>query len=295
MLWSSIVSILSSALRMGLPLAFAALGGVYSSKAGITALGLEGMMLSGSFAAAYFSFATGNPWLGLLGSAVAGGLLALLEAWLIVKQKVDQVIGGIGINLLALGGTNLLLQVVWNNRGKSASLPTLPSIHIPGFGAISVLLFLLLAVVGFSVWLLRRTRFGLRLRAVGENPIATRSIGVNNSAIKLIAMLVCGMLAGIAGAYLSIDNLNVFSRNITAGRGYIAMSIIILANYHPGGVLWGSLLFGFADALQILLQRTGTSGQLLKAVPYLLTLLVITIADERVRAPQFLGINSNEE
>lgn len=94
---------------MGLPLAFAALGGVYSSKAGITALGLEGMMLSGSFAAAYFSFATGNPWLGLLGSAVAGGLLALLEAWLIVKQKVDQVIGGIGINLLALGGTNLLL------------------------------------------------------------------------------------------------------------------------------------------------------------------------------------------
>lgn len=295
MILSSFLAILSSAIRMGIPLAFAALGGVYSSKAGITALGLEGMMLSGSFSAAYFSYISGNPWLGLAGAALVGGLIALLEAVLIVKQRVDQVIGGIGINLLALGGTNLLLQVVWNNRGKSPSLPTLPSIQIQGFGTVSVLLFLLFAVVLLSVWLLRRTRFGLRLRAVGENPLATRSIGVNNGAIKLIAMLICGMLAGIAGAYLSIDNLNIFSRNITAGRGYIAMSIIILANYQPGGVLWGSLLFGFADALQIWLQRTGTSGQLLKAVPYLLTLLVITIAGERVHAPQFLGINVKEE
>ena len=295
MILSSFLAILSSAIRMGIPLAFAALGGVYSSKAGITALGLEGMMLSGSFSAAYFSYISGNPWLGLAGAALVGGLIALLEAVLIVKQRVDQVIGGIGINLLALGGINLLLQVVWNNRGKSPSLPTLPSIQIQGFGTVSVLLFLLFAAVLLSVWLLRRTRFGLRLRAVGENPLATRSIGVNNGAIKLIAMLICGMLAGIAGAYLSIDNLNIFSRNITAGRGYIAMSIIILANYQPSGVLWGSLLFGFADALQIWLQRTGTSGQLLKAVPYLLTLLVITVAGERVRAPQFLGINVKEE
>ena len=123
MILSSFLAILSSAIRMGIPLAFAALGGVYSSKAGITALGLEGMMLSGSFSAAYFSYISGNPWLGLVGAALVGGLIALLEAVLIVKQRVDQVIGGIGINLLALGGTNLLLQVVWNNRGKSPSLP----------------------------------------------------------------------------------------------------------------------------------------------------------------------------
>ena len=112
MILSSFLAILSSAIRMGIPLAFAALGGVYSSKAGITALGLEGMMLSGSFSAAYFSYISGNPWLGLAGAALVGGLIALLEAVLIVKQRVDQVIGGIGINLLALGGTNLLLQVV---------------------------------------------------------------------------------------------------------------------------------------------------------------------------------------
>ena len=149
-----IQSILFSAFRMGVPLAFAALGGIYSSRAGIVAMGLEGMMLTGAFSATYVTWLTQNPWVGLLGGMLSGTVLALSEGLLIIKYKMDQVIGGVGINLLALGGTNLLMQVVWNNRGKSPLVPTIEKIKIPGVGSVSVLLFLLI-ILSIVSWFMK--------------------------------------------------------------------------------------------------------------------------------------------
>lgn len=293
-LWNSLQSILFSAFRMGVPLGLAALGGVYSSKAGIVAMGLEGMMLTGAFSATYFTYVTNNPWLGLLGGALSGLLMALLEGVLVIRYKIDQVIGGIGINLLGLGGSNLLMQIVWNNRGKSPIVPKIEAISIPGVGSVSPLLFLLILFAVISVYVIYKTPYGLRLRMIGENPLAAHSLGVKTARIQYTAMVVCGILAGLAGAYMCIDQLDFFSRNITAGRGYIAMSIDILGRYHPIGILFGSLLFGAADALQIAMQRFGLPGQLLKIIPYAITLFVITFAVKHVKAPESLGKNMEE-
>ena len=290
-----IQSILFSAFRMGVPLAFAALGGIYSSRAGIVAMGLEGMMLTGAFSATYVTWLTQNPWVGLLGGMLSGTVLALSEGLLIIKYKMDQVIGGVGINLLALGGTNLLMQVVWNNRGKSPLVPTIEKIKIPGVGSVSVLLFLLIILSIVSWFMIYKTAWGLRLRIIGENPTAARSLGIKTRQIQYTAMALCGMLAGMAGAYMCIDQLDFFSRNVTAGRGYIAMSIDILGRYHPLGILAGGTLFGAADATSVALQRFNISGQLLEIIPYLVTLLVIIFAVKHVKAPASLGKNVDDE
>lgn len=288
-------SILFSAFRMGVPLAFAALGGIYSSRAGIVAMGLEGMMLTGAFSATYVTYLTDNPWLGLLGGMLSGMLMALFEGILIVRYKLDQVIGGVGINLLALGGTNLLMQVVWENRGKSPLVPTIGKLNIPGIGGISVLLVLLIILAVASWFLIYKTAWGLRLRMIGENPLAARSLGIKTQSIQYTAMSICGILSGLAGSYMCIDQLDFFSRNVTAGRGYIAMSIDILGKYHPLGILAGGVLFGSADALQVSLQRFHISGQLLKMIPYLVTLIVIIFAVKHVKAPASLGKNVEDE
>lgn len=280
---------------MGVPLALSALGGIYSSRAGIVAMGLEGMMLTGAFSATYVTYITENPWLGVLGGMGAGMLIALLEGVLVIRYKMDQVIGGVGINLLGLGGTNLLLQMVWNNRGRSELVPTISKIHIPGIGNVSVLLFVLIILAVASWFLIYKTSWGLRLRMVGENPMAARSLGVKNNQIQYVAMAVCGILAGLAGAYMCIDQLNFFSRNVTAGRGYIAMSIDILGKYHPLGILGGGLLFGIADACQVSLQRFEIPGRLLEMIPYVITLLVIVFAVKHVKAPANLGKNTDTE
>lgn len=294
-LLSTIQSVLFSAFRMGVPLAFAALGGIYSSRAGIVAMGLEGMMLTGAFSAAYVSYISNNPWLGLIGGTMTGMLMALFEGVLVIQYKLDQVIGGVGINLLALGGTNLLMQVVWKNRGKSPLVPTIGKINIPGIGGVSVLLFLLVILAAVSWFLIYETAWGLRLRMIGENPLAARSLGIKTRKIQYTAMSICGMLSGLAGSYMCIDQLDFFSRNVTAGRGYIAMSIDILGRYHPFGILAGGVLFGTADALQVSLQRFHISGQLLKMLPYFVTLMVIIFAVKHVKAPASLGKNVEDD
>lgn len=201
-------SILFSAFRMGVPLAFGALGGIYSSRAGIVAMGLEGMMLTGAFSATYVTYVTNNPWLGLLGGMLASMLIALFEGVLVVRYKIDQVIGGVGINLLALGGTNLLMQMVWNNRGKSPLVPTIGKIKIPGVGNVSILLFLLILLAVASWFLIYKTSWGLRLRMIGENPQAARSLGIKTKQIQYAAMAICGLMCGLAGSYMCIDQLD---------------------------------------------------------------------------------------
>lgn len=286
---NDILSILTSAIRMGLPLALAALGGVFSARAGIVAMGLEGMMLGGAFFAALVSDLTQNAWLGVLAGMLAGMVLSSLIGVLVNRYKVNHVICGIGINTFAFGITTLLLQFIWGNRGKSVSVPALQNIDLPVLGPTSPLLLIMLVLAGASFWLIYKTRYGLHLRITGEDPIAAMTLGIPIYRVKTIALALTGLLTGLAGAYLSVDQLDMFVRDMTAGRGYIALSIDILGRYHPLGILGGSLVYGIADALQIYLQRYTVPGQLLKMIPYAVTLLIMIVGVRYVRAPASLG------
>jgi len=286
---------LASALRMSIPLILVASGGVFSIKAGIVAMGLEGMMLSGSFAAAYVTYLTGNPYLGVVASSLAGMMMALLLGVLVIRFKVDQVIGGIGLNIFALGMTTLLMVIVWGNRGRSAMLAQIHNFNVPIIGRLSPLFFVAIIFVFVSWFVIYKTKFGLHLRMTGENPQAALSVGIKVKHVKYRAMAICGLLAGLAGSYFSIDQLNIFMNNITAGRGFIGLSICILGRYHPFGILAGSFLFGLSDALQISLMRYNIPGQLLQIIPYLVTLLVIVFGVRYVKAPAAIVKNLDVE
>jgi simple sugar transport system permease protein len=283
--------IFQSAVRMSVPLIIVSLGGILSIKSGIVAMGLEGMMLMGSFAAAYVAYMTGSVMLGITAAALGGLTMAMILAVMVIKFKIDQVIGGVALNILSLGLTTLLLVIVWDNRGRSAWLPQISSIHLPVLGRTSPLLFVAV-ILCFVVWfIIYKTKFGLHLRMTGENPSAAMSVGIQVKRVKYSAMAMCGLLAGLAGSYFSIDQLNIFTRNATAGRGFIALSICILGRYNPFGILAGSFLFGFSDALSISLQRYAIPGQLLQIIPYLVTLLVIVFGVRYVRAPMAIVKN----
>lgn len=280
-----IQSLITTTLRMSIPVILASLAGVFSARAGIVAMGLEGMMLSGAFSAAYVTYITGNPFLGIL----AGVVLSLVHGVLVIKFRLDQVIGGIGLNLFATGLTTVFMQLVWGNRGKSEMLNTIPSIKVPVLGKISPLLLIALITVGLAGYVLYKTVFGLHLRMVGENPTAAKTLGIYVNRIRFQSLIIVGILSGLSGAYLSIDHLNMFVRDMVAGRGFIALSIDILGRYTPGGILAGSLFFGFVDALQLVIQSDKIPGQLLQMLPYLVTLLAVVLAVKDVRPPASMG------
>ena len=286
---SVISSLVTTALRMSIPVILASLAGVFSARAGIVAMGLEGMMLSGSFAAAYVTWLTGNPYLGILGGILAGVAMSVLHGILVIKFRLDQVIGGIGLNLFASGLPTVFLQMVWGNRGKSEMLNTIGYVQIPVLGKVSPLLLVAFTAVFSSVYVLYQTVFGLHLRMVGENPAAAKTLGIYVNRVRFQSLIIVGVLSGLAGAYLSIDHLNMFVRDMVAGRGFIALSIDILGRYTPGGILVGSLFFGIVDALQLVIQSDKVPGQLLQMLPYLVTLLAVVLAVKDVRPPASMG------
>ncbi len=280
--------VLFSTISMSTPLILAALGGVFSVRAGIMALGLESMMMTGSFCAVLGSYLFQNPLLGVICGIAGGMLLGLLHGVLCIRYRVNQVISGIGLNLLALAATTLLMQLVWKNRGSS---PQVPSIEYSA--QISPLFFISLVLVGIASILLFRTKFGLRLRMVGENPKAAASVGIRVHAYKYIGVLICGALAGLGGTYLSLDHLNMFVRDMTAGRGYIAVVINILARYNPINTIWCAGIFGFSDAVQIIFQGRGVPPQLVQSLPYVVTLFVLAFGVKHITPPA--GVGKSEE
>ena len=282
------VGLFAAALRMATPLVFASVGGIFSERVGIVNIALEGMMLTGAFSGVLATFATGNPWLGVLASVLAGGLLGYLHALLTVKFSGNQIVSGTGINLLALGATAYLCQVVWGSRGASQSVQGLEAISIPLLKDIPVLgeilgnqtplVYISVLVVLLSYILLFRTPAGLRIRAVGEHPAAADTSGVNVYKTKYLCVVLSGMLAGLGGAFLSLGHLNLFVLGMTGGRGFIALAAMILGGWTPFGALGASLLFGFADALQMRLQSIGAlPSQIILTVPYILTIIVVAV------------------
>jgi ABC-type uncharacterized transport system permease subunit len=286
----------AAALRMATPLVFTSIGGLFSERAGIVNIALEGMMLTGAFSGVLVTFTTGNPWLGVLASMLAGGLLGYLHGILTVKFAGNQIISGTGINLLALGGTGYLCQVIWGSRGASDSVQGLGSISIPLLkevpfageilGNQSPLVYISILVVILSYILLFKTPIGLRIRAVGEHPAAADTTGVNVYRIKYLCVVLSGMLAGLGGAFLSLGHLSLFVYGMTGGRGFIALAAMILGGWTPVGALGASFLFGFADALQIRLQSVGVlPSQIILTLPYILTIIVLAIFARKRYAP----------
>jgi len=280
------VGLFAAALRMTTPIAFASLGGIFSERVGIINIGLEGMMLTSAFTGVAASYFSGNPWLGVLAAVLVGGLLGLLHALLTVKFVGDQIVSGTGINIFALGFTAYMSQVIWGSRGASesvqglkvVSIPLLKDIPIIGdiIGAHTPLVYLMLIITVLSYVVLFKTPIGLRIRAVGEHPAAADTAGINVFKTKYLCVMVSGMLAGLGGAFLSLGHLSFFALGMTGGRGFIAMAAMIFGKWTPFGAFGASVLFGFAEALQMRLQALGLlPPQIILTIPYILTVAVL--------------------
>jgi simple sugar transport system permease protein len=295
-----VAGFLAAGVRVATPLVLAATGETITERSGVINLGLEGIMLAGALAATLGATAWG-PWSGIACAIVAGMLLAAVFALLAVGARADQIITGTAITLAAVGLTGTIYRQAYGSGGAGLTIPTLKSLAIPGLSQIPVLgpaLFdqpapTYLALLGMPIvwWVLFRTRLGLALRATGEGAVMARAAGVRTNLIRSGATVVGGGFAGLAGASLVLAQVGSFAEGMTAGRGYVAIAIVVLGRWHPGGIALGALLFGVATALQFLLQALGLDApyQLFLMLPYLLTLLALAGAVGRVRAPADLG------
>ncbi|GIW24245.1 ABC transporter permease [Meiothermus sp.] len=295
-----IVALFFSTLRQAAPLLLTSLGGLFSERSGVVNIALEGMILFGAAAAAItvnrIEVATGGleafwiPWVGLLVGAMVGGLVGLVHAIASIKYRADQIVSGTAINIAALGAPSIVLQVLYNNTSTSQEVKNrLPLVSL-GSGDVSILVLIAFLLVPIVWWVLFKTPWGLRLRAVGEHPEAAETMGVNVIRMRYTAVVLSGVLAGIAGAYLSIGFLNQFIRAMSAGAGFIALAALIFGKWHPFGVLGATLLFGFAQALAIQLQGGDIlPATIVQALPFILTMLVLAGFIGRSRPPAAVG------
>ena len=292
-----LATLVGSALRATTPLLLAALGGLFSERAGVVNIALEGIILFGALAAAVTvqqleatlpggANLSWLPWVGLLGGMVVGALTGWLHALISIRYKADQIISGTAINLMAIGIPALVLTGLYSNSTTSTPIANrLP--QWAGFSPLVYLAFLLVPVVWYVVY---RTPFGLRLRSVGEHPEAADSVGINVKRMRYYGVILSGVLAGLAGAYLSIGNLNQYVSNMSGGRGFIALAALIFGKWHPLGVLGAALLFGAFEAAATLLG----GGQFLPAtlvesIPFILTMLVLAGFIGRATPPKAIG------
>ena len=271
--------------RLATPLLFAALGGVISERSGVVNVALEGKLLVGAFAAAALTVATGDPWIGVLGGAGAGAALGLLHALAGVVLRGDQIVVGISLNLLAVGLTQFLTGALF---GSSANSPSFRGLPTWGAAHLSPLVWVALIAAPLVHALLAQTRFGLRVRAVGEHPEAAESVGVAPMPVRVAAVALAGALAGTGGAYLALD-ASQFVKNMSSGRGFLALAAVIFGKWRPLPAAAACLFFGTTEALQIRLQGQGVPTQFVQMIPYVLTMVALAGLVGRSRAPAALG------
>jgi general nucleoside transport system permease protein len=290
----------AAAVRVATPLLLAATGETIAQRSGVMNLGLEGVMLTGALAAA-LGAASWGPWTGVAVAVLAGMLLAGLFALVAIGARADQVIAGTAVTLGAIGLTGTIYRQAFGAAGAGLDLPTLQPVPIPGLSAAPILGFaffaqpaptyLALLAVPVVWWFLFRTRAGLALRAAGESAAVARASGVRTRLVRAAATMVGGGFAGLAGATLVLAQVGTFAERMTAGRGYVAIAIVVLGRWHPLGVALASLAFGAAMALQFLFQTLGLGVpyQLFLMLPYALALLALAGVVGRVKAPADLG------
>ncbi|ADQ14720.1 ABC transporter permease [Halanaerobium hydrogeniformans] len=268
------ISLLLASFRFATPLILAALGGIFSEKSGVVNIALEGMMLIGAFAAVYGSASTGNPWIGVLYSMLAGISFAAIFALVCVTFKADQIVVGTGINIFASGITIFLLQIFFRVRGTSPRVMRLPFLRVLGvrFNPITYIALILVPIVWFIFY---KTHWGLRIRSIGEHPAAADTLGINVNLWRFVCVLISGLLAGLAGAHLSIGDGSAFVREMSAGRGFIALAAMIFGKWHPVGAFGAAMLFGYAEAIAVRVDFVFIPSELISAIPYVLTLVVL--------------------
>ena len=294
---------MASTLRVATPLVLCAMGGLFSEKAGIVDVGLEGKMLMAAFFAAATSAVTGSAWAGVAAGVIAAEALALLHGLACITYRGNQVVSGVALNILAAGLT-VVLGTAWFARGGQTPAlegdQRLLPLFLPGAGD-NILVYVALLSVPFTWWVIARTRFGLRLRAVGEMPLAVEAAGLSVAGLRYRAVLLCGLFAGLAGAYLSIGQNAGFSRDMTAGQGFIALAAIIFGKWRAWPACGACLAFGLLDAIAIRLQGVHLPGlgevpvQLIQAMPYLLAMFLLAGFIGRAVAPRAAGVPYEKE
>lgn len=289
------VFILASAITYAIPIVYAGLGGQISLTAGDLNISLEGLMLGGAFAAVAGSFLLGSPWLGILAALIAGGVLGGLFGLLIVPLRGNVFLVGIAYNVLLAALTVFLLGLIFGVRGSFSSpelqgipiVPVGPLAELPLVGPLLAgqtwLAWLALLAVAAWAYVLRSSKLGLRIRALGENPDALRSAGLSVDGLRLGVQIVCGMLCGLAGAQLALGSLTLFSSGMSAGRGFVALAIVLLVGQRPWMLLLAALLFGMTDGIGIKLQQAEIPPQLPQMLPYLATLISLLLVALRQR------------
>lgn len=297
---TTIVTWLTMSIRMSIPLLFPSLGGLISQKAGVYNFGLEGMMLCGAYFGYYGSYVTGNPWIGLLMGMASGGLLGLLLAFTSIHLRVSQLVTGLGIGVFSLGITGYLFRLIGIssanpaatlfgniNFGKLGSIPVIGEIFLSH----SWMVYAGIVLVILIAWFFYQTTPGLNFRAVGENPQVADTAGVNVILNRYLAVVFSGILASMGGAFLTLTQTAYFTENISAGRGWIAISAIVLGKFNPWGVLLACLLFGAADAAQMQIQvmNLGVPYQFLLMIPYIMAMLAMVGFVGKVRSPAAMG------
>jgi ABC-type uncharacterized transport system permease subunit len=291
------VILLFSTIRLATPLLFAALGGLFSERAGVINIALEGLLLAGAFTAAVVTYETSNPYVGFVSGMAAGALVALIFAIAVIQFEADQVVAGFAISMLMLGLPAVVSSRLYDASGatnqidKAYLLPELITGRLPWTSILAILL------VPVAWYVLYKTPFGLRLRAVGENPAAADSAGVNVYKLRYTAVIISGVLAAAGGAYLSIGQGSFFTKGMSAGRGYIALAALILAKWKPIPVLFACLFFGFTEALTFVIPDIAKQFnieeipvQFVQVIPYVLTIIVLAGFIGLSRAPKALGI-----
>ncbi len=295
-------SLVLAMLRATTPLLFAALGGLFSERSGIINIALEGLMLGGAFTAAVVTYQTGNPYFGMACGIAAGGFLAFIFAVACIKFEADQVVAGMAINFLMIGLPALISGVIYDSTGSTPQIAK--EFKIPVIAnSLSYATILVFVLVPVCWYILYKTPFGLRLRACGENPEAADAAGINVHRMRYFAVVISGLLAAAGGAYLSIGQSSLFTKSMTAGRGFIALAALILAKWKPIPVMLSCLFFGFMEAITIQIQGAPWAQingepiptQFIDMIPYVLTIIVLAGFIGLSRAPKALGTPYSKE
>ena len=313
---ATLLSTLDATLRVSTPLILCAMAGLFSERSGIIDISLEGKMLSAAFAAGSIAAVTGSPWAALGGAIVVSILLSLLHGFACITHRGDQVVSGLAINVLASGLT-IVLGIAWFSQGGQtpalgsearfmpiefswaesvAGIPVVGQFFATVINGHNLLVYTALAAVPVTWWIVYKTRFGLRLRAVGENPLAVDTAGISVGRLRYSAVMIAGALCGIAGAYLAIAQNAAFAREMTAGQGYIALAAMIFGKWRPLPALLACLMFGFLDAVSIRLQGVAlpvigeVPVQLIQALPYVLTVILLAGFIGKAVAPKAVGV-----
>lgn len=300
----------ASAVRLATPIALAATGAAICERSGVVNIAMEGLMLVAAFFGVTTALLTGNVWLGMIAAILASVSFSALHAWASINLRADQTVSGTAINILALGVTGYLMETIFGHPGTTDAVKRIgPLLSLPrgGEGALGTvwrwidtvflsytpIVYISIFAAVFLTWAMYRTRWGLRLRALGEHPRAADTVGVNVLRGRWMAVLLSGVMCGLAGANLTLEQVGSFTENMTNGRGFIALAANIFGRWIPGGAYLASLLFGFADALQLKLQLFSDviriPSQFFLMLPYLLTVLVLAGVVGKARAPLAVG------